>query len=477
MPHSKLCDTFRAADCTAVGTQLGSPSLVGFNIPSPVPIFLIAELAAQHRPARIKNGLRHSGLREFGRADVANDDQCVVSSDTRGLLMQMVAPGVGDLGVERLDAARVVGALRDGERGLVSAVMLEGEDRGSIAADGKRLQAEIYADLTGARRQLVGDLALKRDIPAAPRILAEGTSLELTGDLAGLPEVELALEVDDVRAIDLQSARDKRDPPKGSLGATTGTKPGAPLVQIARSDELAAYSLHAVGVQAELGGAACAQLDQVEGGRPAHSKASLPTALSLALDLAAVVPDLIGRPGEAVEVLADRGVLDAVFERQHHASNHNWPEAQMQDYRTGRHCVFALHVHLVFVTKYRRDVLSVLAIRDLSVMFAKVCDDFNAKLIECNGEDDHVHLLVEYPPRVSISRLVNSLKGVSSRRLRAWRPEIRGRYFKGVLWSPSYFAASCGGAPITILRQYVVQQREDAPPPRPKRRGIRRGRH
>ena len=52
----------------------------------------------------------------------------------------------------------------------------------------------------------------------------------------------------------------------------------------------------------------------------------------------------------------------------------------MQDYRTGRHCVFALHVHLVFVTKYRRDVLSALAIRDLAAMFAKVCEDFDAKL-------------------------------------------------------------------------------------------------
>src|SRR5262249_35154342 len=157
----------------------------------------------------------------------------------------------------------------------------------------------------------------------------------------------------------------------------------------------------------------------------------------------------------------------------------NWSEVQMRDYRTGRHCVFALQVHLVFITKYRRDVLSVLAIRDLSVMFAKVWDDFddfNAKLIECNGEDDRVHLLVEYPPQVSISRLVNSLKGVSSRRLRAWRPEISGCYCKGGLWSPSYLAASCGGAPMTILRQYVEQQREDAPPPRPKRRGIRRGR-
>jgi len=129
---------------------------------------------------------------------------------------------------------------------------------------------------------------------------------------------------------------------------------------------------------------------------------------------------------------------------------------------------------LVFVTKYRRDVLSQLAIRDLSEIFARVCSDFGAELVECNGKDDHVHLLVEYPPQVPISKLVNSLKGVSSRRLRSLRPEISGRYFKGVLWSPSYFAASCGGAPITIVRQYVEQQREAAPPPRPERRGIRR---
>jgi putative transposase len=148
----------------------------------------------------------------------------------------------------------------------------------------------------------------------------------------------------------------------------------------------------------------------------------------------------------------------------------------MQEYRTGRHCVFELHVHLVFVTKYRRDVLSQLAIRDLSAIFARVCGDFGAQLVECNGEDDHVHLLVEYPPQISISKLVNSLKGVSSRLIRAERPEIRGRYYKGTLWSPSYFAASCGGAPISILKQYVEQQREDAPPPRPKRRGFRRGR-
>ena len=83
----------------------------------------------------------------------------------------------------------------------------------------------------------------------------------------------------------------------------------------------------------------------------------------------------------------------------------------------------------------------------------------NATLVEMDGEDDHVHLLVEYPSKLAVSSLVNSLKGVSSRLLRQQRLDIRMRYWKGVLWSPSYFASSCGGAPISIVRQYIEQQK------------------
>ena len=128
------------------------------------------------------------------------------------------------------------------------------------------------------------------------------------------------------------------------------------------------------------------------------------------------------------------------------------------DIRHGRHCVFKMHVHLVFVAKYRRKVFDGDAIERLRRMFERVCADFEATLAEMDGEDDHVHLLVEYPPKVSVSGLVNSLKGVSSRMLRKERPDIANRYWKNVLWTPSYFAASCGGAPISIVRQYIEQQ-------------------
>jgi len=130
------------------------------------------------------------------------------------------------------------------------------------------------------------------------------------------------------------------------------------------------------------------------------------------------------------------------------------------EYRRGRSVVALLHVHLVFVTKYRRGVLSERAIEVIREAASKVCVDFTAQLVEMDGEDDHVHLLVEYPPTVALSRLVNSLKGVTSRQLRAKEyPEVLSKLWGDHLWSPSYFAVSCGGAPIEIVRLYIEGQR------------------
>lgn len=92
-------------------------------------------------------------------------------------------------------------------------------------------------------------------------------------------------------------------------------------------------------------------------------------------------------------------------------------------------------------------------------MFAGVRADVEAELGEFDGEDDHVHLLVNYPPKVSVSNLVNSLKGVSSRMIRKKNyPSIHKKLWGGALWSPSTFAGSCGGAPIAVIRQYIEQQ-------------------
>lgn len=129
------------------------------------------------------------------------------------------------------------------------------------------------------------------------------------------------------------------------------------------------------------------------------------------------------------------------------------------DFRRGRHCLTQLHVHLVFVTKYRRGVFDEVILRDLEKIFRSVCEDFECQLQECNGEDDHVHLLVEYPTKVSIAKLVNSLKGVSSRLIRqADHPSIRSKLWGGALWSSSYFAASCGGLSLPTSSHSHVNQ-------------------
>ena len=129
-----------------------------------------------------------------------------------------------------------------------------------------------------------------------------------------------------------------------------------------------------------------------------------------------------------------------------------------QEIRTGRHCVSNMHVHSVFVTKYRRDVFTKVMFETMREVFERVCLGFEAELVEFDGEYDHVHLLVNYPPKVSVSSLVNSLKGASSRVIRAKHPEIKNKLWGNALWSPSYFAASCGGAPLSIIKQYIESQ-------------------
>ncbi|MEV7004270.1 IS200/IS605 family transposase [Streptomyces sp. NPDC093982] len=130
------------------------------------------------------------------------------------------------------------------------------------------------------------------------------------------------------------------------------------------------------------------------------------------------------------------------------------------DIRTGRHVACNLHAHLVFVTKYRRGVFDDDMLKRCEEIMREVCGSFEVELREFNGEADHVHLLVHYPPKIALSKLINSLKGVSSRYLRAEYTSRINRIGMGsVFWSRSYFAGSCGGAPLTVIRQYIEGQK------------------
>jgi putative transposase len=130
------------------------------------------------------------------------------------------------------------------------------------------------------------------------------------------------------------------------------------------------------------------------------------------------------------------------------------------DIRRGRTVIYTLHAHLVFTPKYRSGPFTDKILRRCEEVMRAVCADFETELVEFNGERDHVHLLVHYPPKVSISKLVGSLKGVSARRLRQEYPDHIRKYLWGAhFWSPSYFAASCGGAPLAVIKEYIEQQK------------------
>jgi putative transposase len=124
-------------------------------------------------------------------------------------------------------------------------------------------------------------------------------------------------------------------------------------------------------------------------------------------------------------------------------------------YRKERHSVTDLKIHLICVTKYRKSVFTEESLDLIEKSFREVATQMDFQVQEFNGEGDHVHVLIEYPPKLSISQMVNSLKGVSSRRYgQAGYPKPH----KESLWSPSYFAISVGGATLEVLKQYIREQ-------------------
>lgn len=124
------------------------------------------------------------------------------------------------------------------------------------------------------------------------------------------------------------------------------------------------------------------------------------------------------------------------------------------------HCVFNLNYHLVIVTKYRRKCISAPMLERLKVICTELTEKWECELLEFNGEADHVHLLLSLNPKVAPSVFVNNLKTVSSRFIRKDFAEDLARVYWGkpVFWSRSYCIMTCGGAPLSVIKQYIEQQ-------------------
>lgn len=130
-------------------------------------------------------------------------------------------------------------------------------------------------------------------------------------------------------------------------------------------------------------------------------------------------------------------------------------KSEIVSYRKERNSVTDLKAHLICVTKYRRGVFDNDALNLVEESFKSVAEKMNFQILEFNGEKDHVHALIEYPPKLSISEILNAIKGVSSRK---YGQAGFKKPHKDALWSPSYFAVSVGGAPVEVLKEYIKNQ-------------------
>lgn len=129
------------------------------------------------------------------------------------------------------------------------------------------------------------------------------------------------------------------------------------------------------------------------------------------------------------------------------------------DLHSHRHCVYKINIHIVFITKYRKKVITVQILKDLEKIFSRLCVNAKSELTEFNGEADHVHLLVDISPDIAPSKLVNTLKTISSRMIRKKYAEyLNPFYWKPVFWTGAYFITSTGGAPLEVLKDYIKNQ-------------------
>lgn len=129
------------------------------------------------------------------------------------------------------------------------------------------------------------------------------------------------------------------------------------------------------------------------------------------------------------------------------------------------HCVYKISYHLVLVTKYRNKCLDTKLRERLKDIFSTLLEKWDCELIEFNGEEDHVHLLMELNPTVQPSKLINNLKTVSSRYLRKeFESHLKQYYWKPVLWSRAYCLLSTGGATIETIKKYIESQAHNSSP-------------
>ena len=133
----------------------------------------------------------------------------------------------------------------------------------------------------------------------------------------------------------------------------------------------------------------------------------------------------------------------------------------MKDYRRGAHTVFEIHLHIVWTTKYRRPALTGevgLRVRDL---IREICAKHEVSIMKGHISRDHVHLFVSIPPQVTISRLLQWLKGKTAYKLLQEFPHLKKKFWGRHIWARGYFCCSSGNVTDEVIMKYIEEQDHD----------------
>ena len=130
----------------------------------------------------------------------------------------------------------------------------------------------------------------------------------------------------------------------------------------------------------------------------------------------------------------------------------------MRQYRKASHCAYDLKYHIVWITKYRKPVLNReigTRVRDLVRM---ICASLDVEIVKGNISGDHVHLLVSVPPYLAVSKLVQRIKGLTSRKVLQENRGLNKAFWGRHLWARGYFVASTGNVTEEMISRYIEGQ-------------------
>ena len=133
----------------------------------------------------------------------------------------------------------------------------------------------------------------------------------------------------------------------------------------------------------------------------------------------------------------------------------------MAEYRTNAHALWDIKYHVVWITKYRYKVLRGEVAERSRDLIRQICEAREVRIVRGAVSPDHIHMLVSAPPQLAPSKLVQYVKGRSSRRLQEEFPHLRKRYWGQHLWARGYFCATVGAVDEATIKQYIENQKWD----------------